>query len=170
MFGVGMNSLQVFLLISIAFTLSACTTKYSSMRTDTGMGYWERPIDSTAWEVRFIANKGTEMQLVNRYVLYRSAELTAAHGFDYFAVLDYSNSTTGGFLGDVKVHPAVNTSPCVPQPPLAVPGPTVSFDPGTHAAAVSIRMYHGNCPANDPHDYDAKYFLSSVGPTIARAD
>jgi hypothetical protein len=162
--------LRKLLPLSIALLLCSCSTKYSSMSTDNGMGYWERPIDSTTWEVRFIANKGTEMPLVNRYVLYRSAELTSARGFDYFVVLDYSNSTSGSFLGDVNVHPAVNSSPCIPIPPLAAPGPTVSFDPGTHAAVVTMRMYHGNCPTNDLHDYDAKFVISSMGPSIARGD
>jgi hypothetical protein len=165
MLGMGMKSLRVFLLISFAFTLSACatkysSTKYSSMSTKTGTGYWQRQIDSTMWEVRFIANNATEMELVNRYVLYHSAELTTGHGFDYFRVLNYSNDSSGASISGLPFYSRMNgLQPAIKLPPD-------EFYVGTHSAGMIVRMFHGLCPTNDSSAYNANSMLAVMGPTI----
>jgi hypothetical protein len=47
-------------------------------------GYSELPLDSTRYEVTFTGDYDTPTQTVDQYALYRSAELTVDHGFDYF--------------------------------------------------------------------------------------
>jgi hypothetical protein len=162
MFGMNMKSLRVFLLISIAFTLSACAmaTKYSSMSTHTGTGYWNQQIDSTLWEVRFIANTKTEFPTVNRYVLYHSAELTSGHGFDYFRVLDHSNDSSGASLNELPFYSRTNG----PQPAIELP-PEKMYA-GTHSAGMIVRMFHGPFPTNDSNAYNAKSMLAVMGPTV----
>jgi hypothetical protein len=166
MFGMGMKSLRVFLLIPFAFTLSACGTKYSAtkyspMSTHTGTGYWQRQIDSTLWEVRFIANNATEMERVNRYVLYHSAELTTGHGFDYFRVLDNSNDSSGASFSELPFYSRMNG----PQPEN-LKLPPDKFYAATHSAGMIVRMFQGRCPANDSNAYNAKSMLAVMGPTV----
>ena len=49
-------------------------------------GYSELPLDSSRYEVTFTGNYNTAPETVDQYALFRSAELTVAHGFDYFIV------------------------------------------------------------------------------------
>jgi hypothetical protein len=163
MFGMGMKSLRILLLISFAFTLSACATatKYSSMSNETGTGYWQRQIDSTLWEVRFIANNATQMELVNRYVLYHSAELTTGHGFDYFQVLDSSNDSSRASISGLPFYSRMNG-----LQPEDLKLPPDKFYPGTHSAGMVMRMFHGSYPTNDSNAYNAKSMLAVMGPTI----
>ncbi|HET6401438.1 MAG TPA: hypothetical protein VFH95_08575, partial [Candidatus Kapabacteria bacterium] len=73
-----MKTFRVFLFISIAFTLSACATKYAR-RSDSifsnRTGYSEVPIDTNAWQVKFAGNAATGPNLVDHYALYRAAQL-----------------------------------------------------------------------------------------------
>ncbi|MFI5202121.1 MAG: CC0125/CC1285 family lipoprotein [Candidatus Kapaibacterium sp.] len=168
-----MKTLRIFLLISIAFTLSACgATKYAPMRhTSTGIetGYLEAQLDSTTWQVSFVANPSTGMAVVNRYMLYRAGELTTDRGFDYFVVLDYSNNSKGSGL---NVQPGTSLISC-PDPGTSNPypkHPRIGFVEGTHSAEVTIRMMHGVCPFHNPHAYDARMTISMMGPSIARGD
>ena len=160
MFGMGMKSLRVFLLISLAFTLSACATKYSTMRPDTGTGYSQWQIDSTMWEVRFIANARTGFPTVNRYALYRSAELASVHGYDYFRVLDCSNDSSGASVSGLPYYSRING----PQPAITLP-PDKMYA-ATHSAGMIVRMYRGLCPTNDSNVYNAKSMLAVMGQSI----
>ncbi len=51
-------------------------------------GYAEQQIDTDHWRVTFAGNDLTSRDTVERYLLYRSAELTVAHGNDWFATTD----------------------------------------------------------------------------------
>jgi hypothetical protein len=82
--------LQRLLLISLAFTLSACATNYGKNAGGlfSGTGYQDIPIDSTTYRIVFYGSHGsTSLEQVDRYAFYRAAELTEEKGFDYFIVL-----------------------------------------------------------------------------------
>ncbi len=130
------------------------------MSTHTGTGYWQQQIDSAEWEVRFIANNATEMERVNRYVLYRSAELTTGHGFDYFRVLDSSKDSSGGSISGLPFYSRMNG----PEPAIKLPPDEIYH--GTHSAGMVMRMFHGPCSTNDSNAYNAKSMLAVMGPTI----
>jgi hypothetical protein len=51
-------------------------------------GYTDQPIDSTSHEVSFYGSSGTSLDQVNRYALFRAAEVTLARGFEYFSVVE----------------------------------------------------------------------------------
>jgi hypothetical protein len=51
-------------------------------------GYSEQQIEANRWRVTFAGNSLTSRETVERYLLYRSAELTLAHGDDWFAATD----------------------------------------------------------------------------------
>ncbi len=89
--------LRTLLLISIAFTLSACASKYAPK--DDGLfgkaGYEAIPVDSTTYRVAFRGNN-MSLEHVDRYAFYRAAELTLEKGFDYFVVLQNGLDERGG--------------------------------------------------------------------------
>ena len=51
-------------------------------------GYWDEQIDSNHFRVTFAGNSLTSRDTVERYLLYRAAELTVQHGYDYFILAD----------------------------------------------------------------------------------
>ena len=84
------NRAIAFLGIGLLF-LASCATKYAPATGsfwDGHTGYSEIALDSTTWQVTFCGNNNTSDDIVNRYALYRSAELTDQRGFDYFVILN----------------------------------------------------------------------------------
>jgi hypothetical protein len=86
--------------------LSACATAtpYQPLNPADASagGYHDVKLDSTHWRVSFSGNTVTSRETVERYLLYRAAELTAAQGFDWFQESDkHTNRTT-----EVYVPPA----------------------------------------------------------------
>ena len=167
-----MKILHTSLLIFGILLLVGCgATKYAPMRhsySGIEMGYLEAQLDSTTWQVSFIANPVTEIGLVNRYVLFRAAELTAQHGFDYFLVLDYWNNSKAS---SVNIEPKPQIVSC-PDSSIntSYSQPWVQFVEGTRSAAVTVRMMHGRSPVNNSRAYDAHFVIASMGPSIVRGD
>jgi hypothetical protein len=72
--------------------LSACTSTYgptSNSFWNGKEGYLEIPLDANTYRVSFV---GGPDELVDRYDLYRCAELTIAKGFDHFVIINSSYS------------------------------------------------------------------------------
>jgi hypothetical protein len=51
-------------------------------------GYRDVKLDRTHWRVTFAGNSVTSRETVERYLLYRAAELTTSQGFDWFQETD----------------------------------------------------------------------------------
>lgn len=68
--------------------LAACATTGLYQARDGESGYAETQLDQTHWRVEFVGDDFTARETVESYLLYRAAELTAAHGFDWFAMPD----------------------------------------------------------------------------------
>jgi len=95
-----------------AVLLSACATE-TTYRPATGRGFYrtgysERQVEPNRFLVTFAGNTVTERDTVERYLLFRSAELTLQNGYDYFIAADretdrqtrtYSTPGFGGFGG-----------------------------------------------------------------------
>jgi hypothetical protein len=76
-----------------ALTLAACETATpyqpaGAHAGEAGGGYSETQIEANRWRVTFAGNSLTSRDTVERYLLYRSAELTLQQGFDWFAAND----------------------------------------------------------------------------------
>jgi hypothetical protein len=74
-------------------TLAACetATPYQPVGAHPSAeagGYSETQIEAGRWRVTFAGNALTSRDTVERYLLYRSAELTLQQGFDWFAATD----------------------------------------------------------------------------------
>lgn len=51
-------------------------------------GYFDHQIEANRWQVGFKGNSLTSRQTVERYLLYRAAELTASQGYDWFEAVN----------------------------------------------------------------------------------
>ena len=69
-------------MVGLLVAVAGCAqpTPYAAQSHD--QGYSETQIDANRWHVTFRGNSVTPKQTVEDYLLYRAAELTAAHGYD----------------------------------------------------------------------------------------
>ena len=51
-------------------------------------GYFDHQIEANRWQVGFKGNALTSRETVERYLLYRAAELSVSQGFDWFEAVD----------------------------------------------------------------------------------
>ena len=101
-------------------------------------GYSELPIDSERYEVTFTGDYDTPTETIDQYALYRSAEITAAHGYDYF-IVEHTRHW------NMRYHRRVQL-----------------------VTTYKIRMYHGERPDRNPNSYKAREMIDVMGPTIKR--
>lgn len=95
-----------------AMLLSACATE-TTYRPATGQGFYrtgysDTRIESNRFRVTFAGNSVTDRDVVERYLLFRAAQLTLENGYDYFVMADrdtdrqarvYSTPGFGGYGG-----------------------------------------------------------------------
>jgi len=63
-------------------------------------GYSDFQIDGTHWRVTFSGNSMTSRETVEKYLLYRAAELTLAQGFDWFETADRHTERHSSYYAD----------------------------------------------------------------------
>jgi len=92
--------------------LAGCmtATPYQPATSASRAGYWDEQIESDRFRVSFSGNSLTARETVERYLLYRAAELTVQRGFDHFVLVTRDTETRtdtyrspgpygGGFYG-----------------------------------------------------------------------
>ena len=82
----------VALALASASVLASCATP-TPYQPATGSGtyrtgYWDEQIESDRFRVTFAGNSMTSRETVERYLLYRAAQLTVERGGDYFVLSD----------------------------------------------------------------------------------
>lgn len=96
----------------LASTLAACATptpyQPASGRGSARVGYSDEQIEDVRFRVTFAGNSLTSRETVERYLLFRAAQLTLERGYDHFILVDrdterqtriYSTPGVGGFYG-----------------------------------------------------------------------
>lgn len=82
----------VALAFASASVLGACTTatpyQPAMGRGEYRTGYWDEQIEADRFRVTFAGNSLTSRETVERYLLYRAAQLTVERGYDYFVLSD----------------------------------------------------------------------------------
>lgn len=175
-----MKSLHTLLLILFAFILASCAPSKYMAKSDNwqGMfGYSEAPIDSSTWQVTYAGDNTMPPDLVDRYALYRSAELTVAKGYSYFIVLNgqaNANSMTSTMPG-AETHNTTIEHDVDPQTGKMIPVAVTTTDQDYmtttstfHTVTKTIRMFKGERPGDNANAYDAKSMISVMGPSIQR--
>ena len=180
---------RVALLGAVAATslmLAGCMTE-TTYRPATGAGfsregYSDRQIEPNRFQVTFSGNTMTSRDTVERYLLYRSAELTLQNGGDYFVLADRNTDKKSRTYVDDPFGPG----------PWGGWGPRWSFwgrgwgyhrwdpfwgDPfwgnevdvrtiDRYEATAEIVIGHGPKPDNNVHAFDAHKVVETLGPSI----
>ena len=80
--------LAVLASVALAGGLAACETATPYQRLNPAQayagGYTDTRLDADHWRVSFSGNSLTSRETVERYLLYRAAELTVSQGYDWF--------------------------------------------------------------------------------------
>ena len=84
--------------IAGALALSACATSTGyGPATESQYGFSETRIEQNRFQVQFSGNSLTELETVERYLLYRAAELTNQNGYDYFIMVNRQTDEDSSF-------------------------------------------------------------------------
>jgi hypothetical protein len=84
--------------------VAGCTTAtpYQPLgATNVQGGFTDQQLDATHYRVNFFGNSLTSRQQVENYLLYRAAELTLAHGYNCFTMVNHDT----GVRTTVQVNP-----------------------------------------------------------------
>jgi hypothetical protein len=171
---------------ALAGGLSACetATPYQQLNPNNAYagGYRDVRLDATHWRVSFSGNSMTSRDTVERYLLYRAAELTATQGFDWFEELHQATDRQT----DVYVDPYYSSwSYGYGWQPYwrfrrfyggwATWGPGWGYDPWGPAYVSTFNRYEasaeivmGRGPKPDAKALDAREVMANLGPGIVR--
>lgn len=165
------------LLVTFVLTLSGCwlyaQSKYAPYSDWGRSGYRDIQMDATTFQVTFCGNAMTAPDRVEQYALFRCADLTVQHGYDYFVVLDGArdvSTLSTEFAGPTSTSIEHDIDPMTGKfVPVAVSSTSLSTVTQTyHSATKTIRMFHGDRPAANVRAYDARSMMTYMGPQIER--
>lgn len=157
-----MNRLWI---LPLLLALAACATQTPYQPARQGVGYSEQRLESNRFRVSYAGNARTPRSAVENYLLYRSAELTLQHGYDYFVLSDqstlvetryqYSLSGWGGF-GPYYWYPR------------AALGVNTAYPETEFQAEALVLMFKGPKPADDRKAFDAREVQANLESSIPR--
>ncbi len=148
-------------------------------------GFSEVRLESDRFRVTFAGNSLTRRETVERYLLYRAAELTVAQGGDWFSLVERQT--------DRKARTYVEPDPFGRygywRPAWRYYGPRHgwrAWDPWygdpfwadridvrtveRFEATAEIVVGRGPKPSGDPRAFDAREIMTNLGPTIVRPE
>jgi len=171
--------------------LSACATATPYQPNVRGQavsgGFSETRLEADRFRVNFSGNSLTSRETVERYLLYRAAELTVAQGGDWFSLVERQT--------DRKARTYVEPDPFAGpygrysywRPYWRYYGPRWgwrAWDPWygdpfwadrvdvrtveRFEASAEILIGRGAKPQNDPRAFDAREVMANLGPAIVR--
>lgn len=152
-----------------------CATSYHQANFWSG-GYRDEQLDANTFRVSFSGNSSTRRNTVERYLLYRCAELTANAGFNYFIIVG-GNTERSEFTSSAPGMYQSTTTGYVTGSGNAASGQAQTmgtYYPGVTTTAVSygsfaiIKTFKGTKPADNPNAYDARELMQFIGPKIQR--
>lgn len=85
-----------------ALALAGCetATPYQPLYAAHGQasgGFSEQQVEANRWRVTFAGNSLTSRERVERYLLFRAADITVGQGFDWFTTLDRNTDKKSSF-------------------------------------------------------------------------
>jgi hypothetical protein len=176
------------LALSVPLALAACTTATPYQPLSGGSrasgGYSDQRIEANRFRVTFSGNSMTSRETVERYLLYRAAELTRQRRYDWFAMADRATERRRNVVVDRPFGPGA----------YGYWGPSWryygrglgwrSWDPfwgdpfwdrsvdvrtiDRYEATAEIVMGRGAKPRNNLRAFNAEEVLTNLGPNIIR--
>ena len=164
-----MRTLPRYLLITVLATaLAACATATPYQRLRNGYGYTDQQLESNRYRVTFVGNSETPRSAVENYLLYRAAQITVNHGYDYF-VIDHQNTERSTHY--VNTYQGVGGyyayNPFFYDPFFTTMG--TSYPVNHYHAYATIVLYHGKKPSGNIHAYDAHQIIEHLGPEVRKS-
>ncbi len=154
--------------LALLAMLAGCVQPTPYQPAVDGYGYSEQQIEDNRFWVRFAGNQRTPAATVQNYWLYRIAELTLDHGYDYFTVVDRNLERSTTYDGTAQLDPGYVT-----EDGEYVGGTGFSSYSSTpsdsYTAYADVVMFEGEKPAAEVNAYDARSVLRRLGPTIEAA-
>lgn len=175
--------------VTAALALCACATAtpYQPLATkgSTTGGYAEAKLNDDRFRISFSGNSLTSRETVERYLLFRSAEVTLAQGYDWFALANrhterkssawYSNDPWGygGYWSPAWRYWGGG-------PYWGGYGPYWGgYGPGwggsgyidridKYEASAEIQLGKGKRPDDNPAAFDAHQVVANLGPVVQR--
>jgi hypothetical protein len=153
------------LIVALLLGLAGCAAPTPYQAATNGYGYAEQQIESDRFRVTFSGNAATPRETVQNYLLYRAAEVTVAHGHDYFTIVDQDVERSTTYYGsgfDNYWWPG------------AYPyrdygwgfGDYTAYPSDSYTAYADIVMGAGEKPAGEVRAYDAHDVLRQLLPRI----
>lgn len=177
-------------MLAAATALGACATATPYQPDAPGAavsgGYSDYQLDSNKFRVTFAGNTLTSRDTVERYLLYRAAELTVSQGFDWFVVAARdTDKTTRSYVDPPSYGPSWRYGYW--RPYWSYWGPSWgwrTWDPywgdpfwaervdvrtvEKYQAMADIIMGKGERPADNPAAFMAREVMANLGPSIQR--
>lgn len=150
-----------------ALLLSACATTTPYQPLKNGVGYTDQQLETNRFRISFNGNSSTPRETVANYVLYRTAEVTLANGYDYFTLAaqntDQEIKSSGGGFGFGFGGVGIGRNG----------GLGIGFGTGSdirteYQGTADVAMYRGKKPENNAQAYDARDVKKNLDPTIQR--
>jgi hypothetical protein len=151
----------------LASLVAACATPTPYQPVTDGFGYFDQKLEEDRYRVTFQGNSKTERQAVEDYVLYRAAEVTLAHDFDYFVLVDHATNKERRESGGVSVGIGGFSFGSHSGMSLGL-GTFTGSDKSEYLGVAEIVMKKGKKPKNDVDAFDAHEVLANLGPQIKR--
>ncbi|CAN5490504.1 hypothetical protein BH10PSE3_BH10PSE3_04460 [soil metagenome] len=176
--------------------LSACATatpyQPRAAGAHTSGGFSDLRLEPDRYRIAFAGNSLTSRQTVERYLLYRAAELTTQQGYEWFETADRrtDRSATSTVESDPFMRPGFGYGAGYGawRPSWRYYGPRYggwrAWDPywgdpfftsqaqvrtvEKFEATAEIVLHKGPKPAGDPRAYEAREILTSLGRDIQR--
>lgn len=152
--------------------LSACATATPYRPLKGNYGYQDQQIESNRYRVSFQGNAATSRNAVVDYMLYRSAQITVDHGYDYFILAQHTTERSTSYLNTGPVmlpYTACNAYYYSPYcwNPLYTRS-TTSYPINSYKAQAIIVLGKGSKPEKNVHAYDAKQVLKNLSPLVKK--
>ncbi|MDG2528418.1 MULTISPECIES: CC0125/CC1285 family lipoprotein [Caulobacter] len=183
-------------LAAVAAALSACATATPYQPAIPGQkasgGFTEMRLEGDRYRVGFAGNSLTSRETVERYLLYRAAEVTVEQGYDWFETADRRTDRTARTVIDEDPFMRPGFGYGYPygywRPSWRYYGPRYggwrAWDPfwgdpffanraevrtiEKFEASTEIVLHKGAKPSGDPRAYDAREIIKNLEPTIQR--
>lgn len=136
--------MRLFILAAAASLLAACAsqTAYQARSEDNRYGYAETQLEPNRVRISFNGNTMTDRETVDTFLLYRAAESTLEHGYDYFVVLNHNVAENSRYESTGAARPRFGG---------------VSYrEVSNYNAVADIAMFHGRKPPLLADAYDAR--------------
>jgi hypothetical protein len=142
----------MFVLAAAAGLLTACASTapvYHERSGNDRYGYAEMQLEPNRVRISYNGDTQTPRETVETYLLYRAAETTLQHGYDYFVIAAHDADEDSRFQGMGRPRfGGVNVR-----------------EISSHSAMADIVMFEGRRPAL-PNAYDAHAIQQSLAPRI----